>query len=101
MRLRKNVTIAQYVDGRATGGSQTFGPDYPGALPDWAVEQLKDVDVWDKPVEQEDLKPLYEMRKPELLETAQEMGVDTHDKDGKVLTNEELRDALEEAGYDA
>ena len=81
--LRKNVTVARYVDGRATGGSQSFGPDYPAPLPDWAREQLKDADVWtdsvaaSEPEMPEPDKPIYEMRKAELVAYADKVGVDS------------------------
>lgn len=91
-KLRKNVTTARYVDGRAVGGSQTFGPDYPGDLPDWAREQLSGLDVWDEPVkEEDDEKPLYEMRKAELVALAQEMGLDS------TGNMDDLKDRIEDA----
>ena len=45
-KLSRNVTVTvRDEEGNITGGA-TYGPDYPGDVPDWALAQLKDADVW-------------------------------------------------------
>lgn len=77
-KLRKNVTMPLSEDGSEIG-SKIYGPDYPDPMPSWVRERLKDFDVWDEPVNEDDdeEKPVYAMNKKELVAYAKEIGVDS------------------------
>lgn len=72
-------------------GSKIYGPDYPDPLPSWARERLKDFDVWDEPVRDDDEgKPVYAMNKKELVAYAKSIGVDSSG------TMEDIKERIEE-----